>query len=59
MRYSDNEIRMLTPEEVAAIQTFPPDYKWTGSKRDRYTKIGNAVPCLLAKAVVEEIKKLL
>ncbi|VVB76428.1 Modification methylase MthTI [Candidatus Tiddalikarchaeum anstoanum] len=57
VKYSENEIRMLTPEEAAAIQTFPSDYKFAGSKRDIYTQIGNAVPCLLGKAVAEEIKK--
>ena len=59
VKYSDSEIRMLTPEECAAIQTFPENYKWAGSKRDIYTQIGNAVPCYLAKAVAEEIKELL
>jgi len=57
VRYSEHEIRMLTPEEAAAIQTFPQGYKFTGSKRDIYTQIGNAVPCLLAKAIAKEIKK--
>lgn len=57
VKYSEKEIRMLTPEECAAIQTFPSDYKWAGSKRDIYTQIGNAVPCLLGKAIAEEIKK--
>jgi len=57
VKYSETKIRMLTPDECAAIQTFPKDYKWTGSKRDIYTQIGNAVPCLLSKAVAEEIKK--
>ncbi len=57
IRYSEREIRMLTPDECAAIQTFPKDYIWCGSKRDIYTQIGNAVPCLLGKAIAEEIKK--
>ncbi len=57
VKYSDDEIRMLTPQECAAIQTFPKDYIWCGSKREIYTQIGNAVPCLLGKAIAEEIKK--
>lgn len=57
VKYSEEEIRMLTPDEAAAIQTFPKDYVWAGSKKDIYTQIGNAVPCLLGKAVAEEIKK--
>ena len=59
VKYNEREIRMLTPKECAAIQTFPEDYKFAGSKREVYTQIGNAVPCLLAKSVAEEIKKLL
>ena len=47
---------MLTPEECAAIQTFPPKYKFYGSKRDVYTQIGNAVPVKLAMAVAQMIK---
>ena len=56
VKYSNNEIRMLTPEECASIQTFPKNYIWCGSKREIYTQIGNAVPCLLGKAIAEEIK---
>jgi len=57
VKYSENEIRMLTPLETARIQTFPDNYKFFGSKRSVYTQIGNAVPALLAKAIAEEIKK--
>jgi DNA (cytosine-5)-methyltransferase 1 len=57
VKYSETEIRMLTPEECAAIQTFPSDYKWCGSKKEIYTQIGNAVACLMGKAIAEEIKK--
>jgi len=57
VKYSDKDIRMLTPEEAAAIQTFPKEYKFYGSKRVVYTQIGNAVPAGLAKAIAEEIKK--
>ncbi len=57
VKYSDNEIRMLTPQECAAIQTFPSDYKFAGSKREIYTQIGNAVPVKLAKSVAESLIK--
>jgi len=59
VKYSETEMRMLTPEEAAAIQTFPKGYTFIGSKKDVYTQIGNAVPCLLAKAIAEEVKKIL
>ncbi len=57
VKYSDNEIRMLTPLECARIQSFPDTFKFAGSKRVIYTQIGNAVPPLLAKAIAMEIKK--
>ena len=46
---------MLTQGEAAAIQTFPENYQFCGSKKDVYMQIGNAVPCLLAKAIAESI----
>ncbi len=57
VKYSENEMRMLTPLEAARVQSFPDDFIFCGSKREQYRQIGNAVPCLLAKAVAEEIKK--
>ena len=55
IQYSENEVRMLTQGEAAAIQTFPENYQFCGSKKDVYMQIGNAVPCLLAKAIAESI----
>ena len=57
VKYSDTEIRYLTEKEAAAIQTFPPDYEFCGSKKDVFTQIGNAVPCLLAKAIAVTLMK--
>lgn len=51
-----NRYRMLTLKEAAAIQSFPSDYEFCGSKKDIYTQIGNAVPCLLAKAIADELR---
>lgn len=44
-------IRRLTIKECAAIQTFPEGYRFCGKKTKQYKQIGNAVPCLFAKAV--------
>ena len=55
VKYSENEIRMLTPEECAAIQSFPKEYDFWGTKKEIYTQIGNAVPVGLAKAIAEKI----
>lgn len=57
VKYSENEIRMLTPLEAARIQSFPDDFVFCGGKKEQYKQIGNAVPPLLAKAVAGEIKK--
>jgi len=59
VKYSDTEIRMLTLLEAARIQTFPDTYEFVGSSREVYTQIGNAVPCLMAKAIALEIIKML
>ncbi|MBF0634332.1 MAG: DNA cytosine methyltransferase [Nitrospinae bacterium] len=54
-------LRRLTLTEAAALQTFPPDYKFSGPHSSKYTQIGNAVPCefayAVAKAVVDTIDR--
>jgi len=45
--------RRLRVPEIAAIQTFPEDYRFHGSRRSKQQQIGNAVPPLLGKAMVE------
>lgn len=49
--------RRLNTRELAAIQTFPDDYIFYGSQGSRHKQIGNAVPPLLGKKVVEELCK--
>ncbi|MCC5803800.1 DNA cytosine methyltransferase [Rossellomorea vietnamensis] len=50
-----SEHRKLSYIECALIQTFPANYIWKGSVGARYKQIGNAVPCLLAKAISKPI----
>jgi len=47
----ERSLRPLTTVERSRIQTFPPNFKWIGSKTDVEQMIGNAVPVNLAKFV--------
>lgn len=49
--------RRLRVPEIAAIQTFPKDYKFYGSRRSVQKQIGNAVPSLMGKAMIEYVKE--
>lgn len=57
VKYSEDDIRMLTPEECALIQSFPKNYKFASGKIKTYKQIGNAVPPRLAYAVAKAIKR--
>jgi DNA (cytosine-5)-methyltransferase 1 len=47
--------RRLTVEEVAALQDFPADHPWQGTKTSRYRQVGNAVPPRLAEVVARAV----
>jgi len=47
--------RLLTPRELARIQSFPDDFKFCGSKTSMVKQIGNAVPPKLAKEIAMKI----
>ena len=49
--------RRLRVPEIAAIQTFPKGYQFHGSRRSVQKQIGNAVPALMGKAMVEYLKE--
>ena len=49
-----NNRRLRVPES-AAIQTFPEDYHFVGTRRSIQKQIGNAVPALLGKAMVKHL----
>ncbi|MDR0919946.1 MAG: DNA cytosine methyltransferase [Oscillospiraceae bacterium] len=51
--------RVMTPRELAALQSFPDDFIFEGSKKWQLVQIGNAVPPLLGKAIGLAIKKAL
>jgi DNA (cytosine-5)-methyltransferase 1 len=49
--------RFLRIAEIKRIQTFKDNYQLTGSYKDQWRQVGNAVPPKLAKIFAEEIKK--
>jgi len=49
--------REFTISELAQIQSFPKDYKFSGTKADIVKQIGNAVPPMLSKVIADEIIK--
>lgn len=51
----DGTIRALTTLERALVQTFPPNFKWYGTKTDVELMVGNAVPVKLAEFVANAL----
>lgn len=50
-----DKVRPLTTLERSLIQTFPANFKWSGSKTDQEQMIGNAVPVNLGMYVAKAI----
>ncbi len=57
-RYQDapKRLRRLTLQEAAILQSFPIEYKFSGSQSSIFKQIGNAVPCNLGYAVANMLK---
>ena len=50
-----DHVRPLTTEERSRVQTFPADYKFSGSKSQKEELIANAVPPLLGEYLARQI----
>lgn len=55
----NDRYRMYTPREVARIQSFPDNFKLSGSKTQNYKALGNAVAPVVMWHLFQEIKKIL
>lgn len=49
--------RVLTPRELARLQSFPDDFVFLGTKSNILKQIGNAVPPLFSKEIAKVINK--
>ena len=47
--------RVMTPRELARLQSFPDSFKFSGTKSNILKQLGNAVPCGLSAAVAKSV----
>ncbi|KAF8428248.1 S-adenosyl-L-methionine-dependent methyltransferase [Tirmania nivea] len=57
--YHPSGLRPFTIREKACLQTFPNDHAFSGSCTTKQRQIGNAVPPLLGRAILNEVRKAL
>lgn len=51
-----DELRTISFREAALLQTFPPEYRFVGDSIDRACAVlGNALPCLFAQRIAEQV----
>lgn len=49
--------RVITVREMAALQSFPDDYTFCGTKREQYIQVGNAAPVQLMQSIAQAMKQ--
>ena len=59
IHYDSSQARTVSVREAARLQSFPDGFRFEGTMNPAFRQIGNAVPPLLAKALAEEIIKVL
>lgn len=59
LRRPDGSVRYFTIRESARLQTFPDEMVFHGSWTETMRQLGNAVPCRLANAVANQVRRCL
>lgn len=54
VRFPNGHRRQITPAEAGVLQSFPADWPWAGAKWRKFIQIGNAIPPLMAQAVLAQ-----
>lgn len=54
-QWPDGTTRNMTTAEAGAVQSFPLDYPWQGGSNSRQQQVGDAVPPLLAAAILRPL----